>query len=540
MNVTGKSLQDIYDAGSRRLDELEQGGRTALADASDAHLDERSRIEPDSLKLLEDKTGELEEEVRAFLGRGLDRVGKTVAAECQQTEQYINTLVEGLVLISKKFSESIAQLRQLAESQLTDLGEDCQHVYSLHSQATSSQVLHEGTVAVADARSEAAKSQEMIGECIEQSWSGIYEKEGEAFASIDECFDSNSAQVSEGFTTNRNDLISVAEKRLTQLQNQARTSRESTKALIERTIELSDRFAFDTDVKLKEGFSSLLYELASSFDDAAIRCGGDIASLHESSMADLTMKSQELSREMDRLGETISKSSNEKSQHHQDAGTQLLQSYTDALDAKLETSNVFHRDLESERAHMVSEIWNELTELRQNFETKIKTLSTNTLNKMRQICEEAETAVLTAQHNCLTESKNNAVAKTQTIDSTAKEYLRRIESLRKGALDGIAKAAGEDPAEARAGGKKESSAKSNDNNNSGGSLDAGDDAAANRANRNGDSSSARGETDSDEDGSEEHDEHGSARPSGEHDAGSGEPRKRRKGKSDKRSSGDKK
>jgi hypothetical protein len=531
MNVAGKSLQDIYDAGSRRLDELEQAEKTNLADAADAHLDERSRVEPDALKRLEERTDDLEKEIRAFLARGIERVQKSVEVESQESEQHITRLVEGLVLCAKKFSESIAQLRKMAESQLTDQGEDCQHVFSLHAQTSSSELLHEGTVAVAEARQELVSAERKIGQQIEEAWEAVYEKDTEGSEALGECFDTDSAQVWERFEQSRRSLEERAQERLSQLEEQGKASKVAIKALVDHVVEQADRFSFDTDVKLKEGFSSQLYELTTSFDDSAARAAGEMSSLHESSMADLTMKSQELSREMDSLSENITKAANDKSIELQDNANSLQDRYTGELNAKLEAGNVFHKDLASERAQMVSEIWSELTELRQRFDDKLKNLSTTTLDKMRSICEDAETAIVTAQHNCCSDSKGNAATKQEAIDSAAREFLRRIEQTRKVALDGIAKAAGEDPGNSNSKDNSQKSKKSQraDAGKSDAAVDADTDAV-----EGGDAS------DDAEDEQSEEENLRNPRPGSEAEDGRGESRKRRKNKSDKRSAGESK
>ncbi len=543
MNVAGKSLQDIYDAGARKLDELEQSEKASLAEAGDSHLDERAHLEPDSLKALEVRSEELESEIRAFLQRGLERVDKTVKSESAESELHISRLVEGLVLLTKKFSESISQLRQLAESQLSDQGEDCQHVYALHAQTACSELLNQGTLSAADVRDEAVDAEAKLADLIEKSWRSVYEKENETLGNLDECFENDRDSVSDSFSRTRTTLNEGMQERLGQLQSRAKTAQDAIRILVERVVEQSDRHAFDTDVKLKEGFSSLLYELASSFDDSALRAGGEIASLHESSMADLTMKSQELSREMDSLAGDMTGAANDRSNELQDRSNLLMDGYTGGQSDKLQTSNVFHQDLAAERALLVSEIWNELTELRQKFDDKLRDLSSSTLTKMRGICEEAETAIVSSQHNCCSDSKSHAATKQTAIDTASRDFLKRVEQIRKAALDGIARAAGDEDESSESEDSNGNHTVTSDNSGNG-SADSSAPAPV---------SAVRDENNSESDSSDDDDEphssgsvdstEGQANPrpadNADNDTESGgEPRKRRKSRTDKRSPGD--
>lgn len=534
MNVAGRSLQDIYDAGSRRLDELEQSEKTSLGEGADAHLDDRAKIEPDSLKLLEDRTDELEEEIRGFLSRGIDRVQKTVESECQESERHTTRLVEGLVLVAKKFSESIAQLRRVAECQLTDQGEDCQHIYALHAQTACSELLHDATQAISESREESVQAEETVATQIEESWVSVYEAEGAALEQLEACFDKDGEQVNIRFSQARKSLEDRSNERLSQLQQRAKSSRDAIKALVDRVVEQTNRYAFDTDVKLKEGFSSQLYELSTSFDESATRSAGEISSLHESSMADLNMKSQELSREMDSLAEGMVKNARSKSQSLQDKGTSMLGGYTSDLNGKLEAGNLFHKELASERAQTVSEIWNELTELRQNFDDKLHSLASATLEKMRNICEEAETAIVSTQHTCCSDSKSNAALTQESIDAAARDFLRRVGENKKAALDGIAKAAGEDPSPASSSDSVVSKEESRRGGKSKDKPPRSDDGTASGA-----PSGESSESGEDEDGDASEDAHANPHPANDSDTeSSGESRKRRNRKSDKRSPGD--
>ena len=65
-------------------------------------------------------------------------------AESQHTETYIQRLVDGLALLAKKFNESISQLRETAENQLNDLSRDNEQLLKSASEATHSQINHQG------------------------------------------------------------------------------------------------------------------------------------------------------------------------------------------------------------------------------------------------------------------------------------------------------------------------------------------------------------------------------------------------------------
>lgn len=445
MNVSGKSLQDIYDAGAKRLEELENAQATSLNETTEGHLDERARIEPESLKRLEERTAELDDEIRSYLERGLERVDKAVSMEGQESDRHIGRLVESLVLLSKKFSESISQLREAAESELTDLSADCHHQYKAQSETVNSHLREESTTALDTSRTTGAYAEAAIADALETHWALVYESETDAIKEVSKTFHDNLDRLNQKSIDTRRGLEEIVDQKLLTLEGRLSQSSDNLRSTVDSITEEAERHAFDADVRLKEKFSSLLYEMSTSFDDSASRASNDIAGLHEASMADLTMKSQELSREMDSLAEDVTKGGQNLSESLKTKGTGLVDTFTDELDKRLESSKEFLKEIEAERAQLVSEIWQELTEVKEKFEEKLSQLAQTTLDKMQSICTEAESAVLNAQQNCLTESKNHAQSKKDAIEKETKDFLDRVNNTRQAALDAISKAAGATP-----------------------------------------------------------------------------------------------
>ena len=532
MNVAGKSLQDIYDAGSRRLEELQNSQKTTLNDTSDGHLEARVKVEPESLKQLEDRTKELEDEIRAYLSRGLERVEKTVSAESQQNERYIGRLVESLVLLSKKFSESIGQLREAAESELNDSCSDNEDIFAAHTRSIKSQLTDEGATSIDSCRTSGSEAQHSLASTIDDSWQSLFEAETDATDGLINEFDDDIEQVENGADSSRNKVQERLNEKLLAIQERSEEATASIRTNVDQLIDQSERHAFAADVRLKEKFSSLLFENSTSFDELASRATSEMVSLHESSMADLSMKSQELSREMDTLAETVTESAMTKSTTLQQTGTEMIDGYTNELNERLEANKLFHKDLESEREQLVSEIYEELVDVKSKFEEKLTALAKSTLETMRNICSEAETAISSAQQNCASECKAQASSRQEEIESTCKKFIDKISSTKASALVAINKAAGaigDDVAEAAV--KK---GKSNGKTDSGNNQDtAGGDAAPAEAVAAKDPAQLLAELD---DGETPH----SSRPSETMVGLESRKRKKDRKNSDKRSSGDKK
>jgi ElaB/YqjD/DUF883 family membrane-anchored ribosome-binding protein len=351
-------------------------------------------------------------------------------------------LADGLELLSKRFSESIGQLRESSEHHLNDLSAEHEQLFKSSAQAAASHANNEGAIAVNDCRSESTEAHSGTSARLNESWNLILETDDEAVSELISAYDTNSEQIGQRFDETKKRLEELVAEKLSKLELRSIQANQGIRDCVDKLIESADRHAFDSDVKLKERFSSLLYEMSTSFDDSASRSVADLVALHESSMADLVMKTEELSREMDSLAESVTGAAKAKSDDLREKGNSLVSTCTEELDSRREASKVFQKQIEDERSQLVSEIWKELTEVRARFEERLSKLAQSTLEKMRNICVEAENAMLSAQENCAAESKKHASEKQESIESATREFVKKIESTRDTALDAIAKAAG--------------------------------------------------------------------------------------------------
>jgi hypothetical protein len=443
MNVSGKkSLQDIFDEGAKRLEELAQNQKTTLGSTTEAHLDERATFEPEVLKSLEDKAGELEVQIRAHLATGLDRVEKVISAELGETERYIKSLVQNLVLLSRKFSESIDQLKQVSEFNLKNVSTDCHASFSRHSEGVASELKREGALGIGDYQSEAATASERMARAIDESLLSSCNYVNDTNNKLFAAFEKHIGSVKTTMADHEAQLTDDYEKLGQELDGRLAQARNSIETHLEQILSDSQKQSSDAESYLKQIFAALSSGSTGAFDEAAHGAVKDISDLHDSSMSNLSGKTQELSRDMDKLSAEVKGNVGQRDASTRDRGKTLMEAYTNELNDRLESSKSFHKDLESERAELVGEIWKELTDVQNKFEEKLAGLASSTLEKLRFICTEAEGAIASAQQVCINESKSNALSRQDSIQSAADEFLAKVEAKSKAALDGIRGAGG--------------------------------------------------------------------------------------------------
>jgi hypothetical protein len=158
MNVSGKKTQDIYDEGASRLQELEATGRSKLKEIADAHLEEIASGEPGWLSRLDERSDELELEVRSYLDMSLERLGSTIKSEGEENERHIARLVSGLEASARKFSETIARLQNSSVDNLRDVLAEGTQMCRQHAERAASELDRCAGQSVEDLNEAGAKS----------------------------------------------------------------------------------------------------------------------------------------------------------------------------------------------------------------------------------------------------------------------------------------------------------------------------------------------------------------------------------------------
>ncbi len=442
MNVSGKSLQDIYDAGSARLEDLEKSQKSSLSATCDAHFEEKSSSEPESLKDLEESSQQLEAEIRSCLSQGLERVEKTVRLEIEDNQQYIGRLVESLGLLAKKFSESIKQLKDSTEFGIKDLSFDCEEQFRRHNERVKSDLHKQGLFALEQLKTEGMSSVQGVSEKVEESLQQEEEQENEIKNRLFSAFVSYIGSVKTSLSDSLSRLTDVFSEKGAQTAARAGYLEQEANEYADRLLESAESHAADSQTRLKEAFLGLLQQCNLDSEQSASEVISQLRSQHDAGMAELNDRTRQLHRDMDELSESVSQAVAFRDQEIRSQAESAMGSFGAELRERVESGENFRRELEEERAKVVEGIWDELSAVQSRFEEKMAALARSTLEQLQNICSEAETAISSAQELCVSESRSNASSRQDVIEAAARDFLDCVSQRRASALDGIAAAAG--------------------------------------------------------------------------------------------------
>lgn len=440
MNVSGKSLQDIFDAGEKRLEELEDTQKGAIVQATESHFATHTQDEPVARKLLEDKTQQLEEELRAYLDRGLERIEKAVASEIHENEKCVKNLVEGLVLLTKKFSESVNHLKVSSGHRLADVSKDATDQHDAEANDVHTNLLRHGLSAAQQIKDTGNVAVDESQKAVEENLHTLVEDENEAKNKLFGSYFTHLSSVKTSVTYAEERILENLSTCTKSFASFSREGQTEIKQVLERLLRGATEKTNDAEEHLQHSFKQSLDDSNGSFDYASVRAASDLESLHESSMADLSMKTQDLSRDMDSLAESIISHLADREQDLRKSGTVHMTQFTDELTRRIRSGETFRQELDDERGRLVQEIWNELEDVQSKFGEKLNSLATKTLEELKSICAEAESAITTAQEGAASEFKTISGERIASIEALATVFIDRVNARKQMALDIIHKA----------------------------------------------------------------------------------------------------
>lgn len=111
MSGQGKSLQDIYDEGSKKLDAAELAQRNKLQESSIQGSEELGRIETAMIEKMDTSLVDLEAEIQGYLDKAMEGINAAVNSEVEENKKFLERLHDTLKLSCQSLSDDVKNLR---------------------------------------------------------------------------------------------------------------------------------------------------------------------------------------------------------------------------------------------------------------------------------------------------------------------------------------------------------------------------------------------------------------------------------------------
>ncbi|MBX9569869.1 MAG: hypothetical protein K2X77_13310 [Candidatus Obscuribacterales bacterium] len=443
MSGTGRSLQDIYDAGSKRLDELEQAQRTQFETAGSKSVEALGNIESSVMQRMEQSLQDLDNEVRTYLDKALEGINSAVNSEVEENKKFLARVQEALKLSASSLTQDVHQLKESLQARINSSSENNLLLQKRHHEQSLGALKADGALFAAQLKE---KSQESVRR-FESENSGI----------VMSVLDKNINLPSEFFAEFSKNVSMIDAKLNECLETLSERGKQISSEVSNDTTEI--QASLDTSLQHIQGLMDQSFQEA----DAALRgqCEQSLATAlqHQEAMA------QNLAKELQESPQLSSKGVAEKlaamrvdtdnllEQVKQLIGdvdigvrsnaTKLTEDFEHNLQERMEGAREHHKVVAEERAQLMERIAGDLREIESGFQTRLSELAQNCLGKLSTICVDAELAIVAAHDACAAEFKNVSSAHQKSIEEKTEALVHEIERLSVQAIQAIKAAAGD-------------------------------------------------------------------------------------------------
>lgn len=445
MSGSGRSLQDIYDAGSKRLDELEQAQRTQLETAGSKSVEALGNIESSVMQRMEKSVQDLDNEVREYLDKALEGINSAVNSEVEENRKFLERIQDSLKLSASSLSQDVQQLKDSLQARINSSSDNNLLLQRRHQEQSLGALKADGALFAAQLKE---KSQESIRR-FESDNSGVIMNVLDKNINLpSEFFGEFSKNISEVNAKLNQclELLSTRGKQIcTEISNDTTEIQASLDTSLQHIQGLMDQSFQEADAALR---SQCEQSLAAALQHQESMAQGLAKELQESpqlSSKGVAEKLTALSSDTEKLLEQVKQLIGDVEIGVRSNANKLTEDFEQNLQERMESAREHHKVVAEERAQLMERIAGDLREIESGFQARLTELAQNCLGRLSTICVDAELAIVSAHDACAAEFKNVSSSHQKSIEEKTEALVLEIERLSVQAIQAIKAAAGDTP-----------------------------------------------------------------------------------------------
>jgi hypothetical protein len=441
MTFAGKKFKSLFDGGQERLKEIESTVSENLKKTASEHSSTRRNGDSSSSTLIENKSKDLESDLKAFTEKSIERLQKTMDIEVKETEEHLNTVKVDLSNLSDKLKHSIADLKRTYDDQVHHIRTTLSDQYEGAIENTSVELEKQDFATGKHLRAHGTFVMNSLQQKLDHS---LWESRGEEKQynsllfktfmqkanTIDTHFSTLMQKLSDDFQTHYKALeIATAETEL-DLNQQSH-------ALLSQIGQHSS----ELELEIQEFFKTTIETHRNTLDGSLTTIAQDLSSVHDAT----TKKLSEQTRDM--TASLLTSSGDARTNLGAKCGTlreqvdERLQSFLSRLTDKVSTSATLKEALETEKTTIYQNVRNDLAEIRSGFEKRMSTLMADAVKRVNAVTEDAERDITAVQHVCQNQLRVDSMNGKTEIDEAIATFLELLSAQRNLALEEITKSA---------------------------------------------------------------------------------------------------
>jgi hypothetical protein len=441
MTFAGKKFKNLFDSGQERLKEIESTVSDNLTKTAAEHSSTRKNGDTSSATLIENRSKELESDLKAFMDKSIERLQKIMEVEVKETEEHLNTVKLDLNNLSDKLKHSIADLKRTYDDHVHHIRTTLSDQYEGAIENTSVELEKQDFATSKHLRAHGTFVMNSLQQKLDHS---LWESRGEEKQyntslfktfmqkanSIDTHFSTLMQKLSDDFQTHYKALEIVSSETELDLNQQ-------THALLSQIGQHSS----ELELEIQEFFKSTMETHSQSLDGSLTSIAQDLSSVHDATTKKLSEQTREMTASLLTASGDARTNLGTKCSTLREQVDEHLQTFLARLTDKMSTSAVLKEALETEKTNIYQNVRSELAEVRSGFEKRMGALMVDAVKRVNAITEEAEREIGTAQHGCQNQLRTDSLSSKNEIDEAISNFLELLSAQRNIALEEITKSA---------------------------------------------------------------------------------------------------
>ncbi|MBS2000996.1 MAG: hypothetical protein JST44_05780 [Cyanobacteria bacterium SZAS LIN-5] len=441
MTFAGKKFKNLFDGGQERLKEIERTVSENLKQTANEHSSSRKNGDSSSISLIENKSKELEADLKNFMDKSIERLQKTMEVEVKETEDHLGSVKLDLSNLSDKLKHSIADLKRSYDDQVHHIRTTLADQYEGAIENTNVELEKQDHAIGKHLRAHGTFVMNSLQQKLDHSlWesrgeekqynSSLFKTFMQKANTIDTHFSQLMQRLSDDFQTHYKALeITTSETEL-DLNQQSH-------ALLTQVGQHSS----ELEAEIQEFFKNTMEGHRKTLDESLANIAQDLSSVHDSTTKRLSEQTREMTASLLTASGDARTHLGEKCAVLREQVDERLQSFFSRCTDRVSASAILKDALEKEQNTIYQNVRTELADIRSSFEKRMTALMTDAVKRVHSITEEAERDISAVQHVCQNQLRVDSVGSKNEIDAAISNFLTLLSAQKNLALEEIAKSA---------------------------------------------------------------------------------------------------
>jgi len=447
MNVAGKKLQDIYNAGSSKLDELKRTQQSALATTVDEHLVAVDTAEKRAVEQVQQRSKELEADIKAFLASSVQRMQRVIDSETQETDSHLRVLTNSLDALGKRLRETIADLKQSHDAQIALVTEDVTDLCEREYDSAAAAIEREDYNASKNLKIQDTFVINSFQQKLDHSLVEVRGEEKQINNKLFRSYLQNTHSIDTQISGLGDQLSGQATGHSEALAEKFKSGESRLQSELDVLLNQAENYNQETDEKVRESFERISAMFRAESEQCLAELVSELRSLHASSIKEFSSDTEELAKGLESAATSaheLLKTTGEEIHKKVDSA---LSEFTAECNRRQDSRFTLRKELEARSQEILQKIKKDLLEIQSGFENKLRAITTSASEQLSSLCSAAETAIVAAQKDCESQLDSMVASTKDQIHSGLMELIRLAKGRQEVALEEVLKAGGSTPAD---------------------------------------------------------------------------------------------